>query len=148
MSVTLPWRRSNTRYSPVKTNLLPLNRVRGMTLLEMTVVILVILGLVGILIVSGRSWMTGSNRSGCIMNIRNMQNAVRAYQNTNQLDEGALLNVSANLIGPGNYILNHPKCPSGGHYTPLNRIPAAGQLVLSCDLETILGHQPTNHEEW
>jgi type II secretory pathway pseudopilin PulG len=132
----------------MKTNLLPLSRVRGMTLLEMTVVILVILGLMGILIVSGRSWMLGTNRSGCIMNIRNMQNAVRAYQNTNQLSEGVSLNVSTDLIGPGKYILDHPKCPGGGHYTPLNRIPAAGQLVMSCDLETILGHQPTEHEEW
>ncbi len=132
----------------MKNHLFRLSRMRGMTLLEMTVVILVMLGLVGILIVSGRSWMLGTNRSGCIMNIRNMQNAVRAYQNTNQLSDGVSLNISTDLIGPGKYILDHPKCPGGGHYTPLNRIPAVGQLVMSCDLETILGHQPTDHEEW
>lgn len=135
-------------HSPMKTILIRHSRFRGMTLLEMTVVILVILGLVGILIVSGRSWLLGSSRSGCIMNIRNMQNAVRAYQNTHQLSEGVSLNVSTDLIGPGKYILDHPKCPGGGHYTPLNRIPAAGQLVMSCDLESILGHQPSGHEDW
>lgn len=132
----------------MKTNLLPLSRVRGMTLLEMTVVILVILGLIGILIVSGRSWMRGSNRSGCIMNIRNMQNAVRAHQNIHQLKTGSALDISTDVIGPENYIKEAPQCPEGGHYTPLTQIPPAGQLVITCDLSGPYGHQPTEYAEW
>lgn len=120
-----------------------------MTLLELTVVILVILGLVGVLLVSSRSWKRGSDRSACIINIRNMQNAVRAYQSIHQLNEGTPLNISVDVIGPGNYIQYTPQCPGGGVYTPLTQIPAAGQLVITCSLSgSSEDHEPKDYAEW
>ena len=59
------------------TNTLTMKRKSGMTLLELTVVILVLLSLISILFIGARAWKKGSDRAGCIMNIRNVQQAVR-----------------------------------------------------------------------
>lgn len=61
----------------------------GMTLLELTVVILVLLSLISILFVGARAWKKGSDRSANIMNIRNCQQAMRGEQNMKQLNPGA-----------------------------------------------------------
>ena len=58
-------------------------RKSGMTLIELTVVILVLLSLISILFVGARAWKKGSDRAGCIMNIRNVQQGVRSFQNIN-----------------------------------------------------------------
>ena len=55
----------------------------GMTLLELTVVILVLLSLISILFIGARAWKKGSDRSANILNIRNVQQAVRGYANMN-----------------------------------------------------------------
>lgn len=60
-----------------------------MTLLELTVVILVLLSLISILFVGARAWKKGSDRSANIMNLRNCQQAMRGHQNMNQLNPGA-----------------------------------------------------------
>ena len=39
----------------------------GMTLIELTVVILVLLSLISILFVGARAWKRGSDRAGCII---------------------------------------------------------------------------------
>jgi len=57
----------------------------GMTLLELTVVILVLLSLITILFIGARAWKKGSDRSANIMNIRNCQQAMRGEQNMKQL---------------------------------------------------------------
>ena len=53
----------------------------GMTLLELTVVILVLLSLISILFVGARAWKQGSDRSANIMNLRNTQQAMRGFEN-------------------------------------------------------------------
>src|SRR5690348_7996294 len=95
----------------------------GMTLLELTVVILVLLSLIAILFVGARAWKRGSDRAGCILNLRQAQQAVRAYQNVNQLNDGATLNVATDLMGPGKLIEVTPRCPGGGDYNPADHIP-------------------------
>jgi len=60
----------------------------GMTLLELTVVILVLLSLISILFVGARAWKKGSDRSANIMNIRNTQQAMRGHQNMKELEVG------------------------------------------------------------
>ena len=62
-------------------NTLSLKRKSGMTLLELTVVILVLLSLISILFVGARAWKKGSDRSANIMNLRNCQQAMRGHQN-------------------------------------------------------------------
>ena len=64
------------------------NRKSGMTLLELTVVILVLLSLISILFVGARAWKKGSDRSANIMNIRNTQQAMRGHENMRGLAAG------------------------------------------------------------
>lgn len=69
-------------------NTLTMKRKAGMTLLELTVVILVLLSLISILFVGARAWKKGSDRSANIMNIRNCQQAMRGEQNMKSLNPG------------------------------------------------------------
>ena len=72
------------------TNTQTIKRKSGMTLLELTVVILVLLSLISILFIGARAWKKGSDRAGCIMNIRNVQQGMRSFQNmTRQTSRGS-----------------------------------------------------------
>lgn len=107
---------------------------KGMTLLELTVVILVLLSLISILFIGARAWKKGSDRAGCIMNIRNAQQAVRSYQNMNAATVGAAI-VLSDLVGPENFLPVSPACPeSTGTYTALATVPPLGTLYLPCSL--------------
>lgn len=59
-----------------------------MTLLELTVVILVLLSLISILFVGARAWKKGSDRAANLMNLRNCQQAMRGHQNMRGLNPG------------------------------------------------------------
>ena len=63
----------------------------GMTLLELTVVILVLLSLISILFIGARAWKKGSDRAASILQIRNVQQAVRSYSNMNGLNPGGAM---------------------------------------------------------
>lgn len=80
----------------------------GMTLLELTVVILVLLSLIAILFIGARAWKKGSDRAGCILNIRNVQQAVRGYANMNP---GKVIATSA-IFGSADGYMKFVRCPS------------------------------------
>lgn len=124
-------------------------RGKGMTLLELTVVILVLLSLISILFIGARAWKKGSDNAGCIMNIRNVQQAVRSYQNMNAAAEGATLG-STDIIGSGNFVEVTPTCPDpSGGYSFLSTIPTVGTLYMTCDLGGTAGtHQPKTSAGW
>ena len=82
----------------------------GMTLLELTVVILVLLSLISILFIGARAWKKGSDRAANILNIRNVQQAVRAHINVRNLAASDAI-VAADIVGPGKY-LNTPVSPN------------------------------------
>ena len=107
-------------------------RASGMTLLELTVVILVLLSLISILFVGARAWKKGSDRSANIMNIRNVQQAVRGHQNMRNLNDGASVPESDIFgtagDGVGGY-LREPTPPATGiAYTYTGVVPAIGTL--------------------
>lgn len=57
-----------------------------MTILELTVIITVLLGLISIFFMGARAWKRSSDRAANIMNLRNTQQAMRSHENlrTNQ----------------------------------------------------------------
>lgn len=137
---------------------------RGMTLLELTIAIIVLLGLVAITFVGARAWKRGSNRVSCILALRNIQMAARSYQNLygyayggRPYAENGTQDIAAHLYAKG-YIdlsLYHQAtgadhCPSGGDYTcPVPDIfPEPGELYMSCSLSTVEDHQPASHGNW
>ncbi len=108
---------------------------KGMTLLELTVVILVLLSLISILFIGARAWKKGSDRAANILNIRNVQQAVRGHMNMFNIPTPAtpgsgveLLN--AKIVGADQY-LNAPTAPGTGiSYGYLDKAPAVGELYL------------------
>jgi type II secretory pathway pseudopilin PulG len=61
----------------------------GVTLLELTVVILVLLSLIAILFIGASSWKKGSDRAANVLNLRNSQLVVRSHQNLYDLQANA-----------------------------------------------------------
>lgn len=110
----------------MKTNTKKSNK--GLTLIELTVVIVVLLGLVSVLFISARAWIEGSNAAKCVVNLSSIQKAAVSFYNlnneTNPADLAALQ--AANMVGA------NISCPSGGDYT---LTPTANQdeVWVACD---------------
>ena len=119
-----------------------------MTLIELTVVILVLLSLLTVLLVGAQAYKRGADRTGCIMNIRNTQQAMRSYQNTNRFVEGRSLDVSAELVGDGKFMEAWPSCPGLGIHTFGSEIPPTGTLLMSCPLKITKDHSPNSSGGW
>lgn len=123
-----------------------LKRVRpaGMTLLEITVVITVMMALIAVLFIGASAWKSGSDRSGCLVNIRNVQLAARSYQNMYAFNQGVEFN-SSMIIGLNSFIPQAPTCPAGGNYTFATIFPPTGTLFMTC---SVTSHVPPNHTGW
>ena len=101
----------------------------GMTLLELTVVILVLLSLISILFIGARAWKKGSDRAASILQIRNVQQAVRSYSNMNGFNPGDTTSaVDTELFGAGKFIENSPV---GSH-------PGGGDLAFAVVAPTVI----------
>lgn len=59
---------------------------KGMTLLELTVVILVLLSLIAVLLIGVQAWMRSADRGNAAMIIRNAQQGVRGHCNLFGID--------------------------------------------------------------
>jgi type II secretory pathway pseudopilin PulG len=111
----------------------------GMTLLELTVVILVLLSLISILFIGARAWKKGSDRAASILQIRNVQQAVRSFANMNGLNAGdtvagdpgppVILALQNEVFGAGKFIENDPTLSSHPAGTTVNYVIAAPTVV-------------------
>ena len=101
----------------------------GMTLLELTVVILVLLSLISILFIGARAWKKGSDRAANILNIRNVQQAVRAHANVRNLNIGVGL-ADTEIIGSGKYLNSVTSPNTDITYAYGTTVPAIGTLYL------------------
>jgi type II secretory pathway pseudopilin PulG len=139
----------------MKLNTRNMKRASGMTLLELTVVILVLLSLISILFIGARAWKRGSDRAGCIMNIRNVQQAVRSHANMQGLNPGDTF-TNSDVFGAEKFVETTPDCPDpSGAYTGLagTTVPAVGTLFIECSLGTYnagvgTGHAPSAYGDW
>ena len=125
-----------------------------MTLLEMTVVIMVLLSLITILFIGTRAWKRASNRSLCIMNITSVQKGVRAYSNLYGFDTGSTVpGLLDEVIGFDRFVKKVPICPGNGEYSfgeefGVNTIPPIGTLYMTCSLADRLDHEPADYSSW
>lgn len=126
----------------------------GMTLLELTVVIVVLLTLITVLFFGARAWKRGSDRTLCILNIEAVQKAVRGYANMHAVDQGASVpGLKSQIIGIGRFIENTPICPAGGTYAfgtvaGTDVIPPSGTIYMDCSLSSSDDHVPLNTADW
>ena len=129
-------------------------RARGMTLLELTVVILVLMSLISVLFIGANAWKKGSDRALCVMNIRNVQTGVRSFSNLYGYNPGdSVPGLQMRVIGPGQFVEEPPACPSSGVYSyggeeGPDMIPLVNELYVKCSLATTAGHVPVNTSDW
>ncbi len=125
----------------------------GMTLLELTLVILVLLSLISILFIGAQAWKRGSDRTLCIMNIHNVQKGIRSFSNLHGHSPGEIVpGLQMRVIGLGRFVEETPTCPSSGTYAygetfGSDTIPPIGEVYLKCSLVTS-GHGPTDIADW
>lgn len=125
-----------------------------MSLLELTIVISAMLSLLSILFVGARAWKKGSDRAGCILNIRNVLQAVRGYANVKNLGEGAdllsseIYDNSTETSASNTVYMKTPICPTAGSYTPKVKVPILGTLYITCSNSSTIQHEPTDYATW
>jgi hypothetical protein len=121
-----------------------------MTLLELTVVILVMLTLVSVLFIGANAWKQGSDRTLCIMNLQNVQKGVRSFSNLNGYDAGqTVAGLQSQVIGLGRFVEAMPECPGNGNYiSGGDVIPSIGTLYFNCTLSASGSHEPMSADDW
>jgi prepilin-type N-terminal cleavage/methylation domain-containing protein len=130
--------------------LFPSLQRRGMTLLELTIVILVLLSLITLLFIGSSAWKNGSDRVLCIMNLQTVQKGVRSYANMHGHSPGTSVpGLESEVIGFGRYVEAMPECPGTGSYTSTgDLIPDIGDLYLECTLSSSGNHEPLSADDW
>jgi type II secretory pathway pseudopilin PulG len=130
------------------------SRQAGMTLLEMTVVILVLMSMISVLFFGAQAWKRGSDRAQCILLIRSVQQGVRSYSNLYGLNPGSMApNLRSQVIGFGRFVEQTPQCPGNGDYTFGQEygnevIPPIGSLYMDCSLAGSDDHVPEESSDW
>ncbi len=139
-------------------------RVRGLSLIEVSLVITVMMSLVSMLVVGAKTWRRGSDRASCIMDVRAMQMAVRSYQNIYGYNYGGrphakygTQDISRHLFEKGYIDERQFKqaqgelgCSGGGLYTAAfpDVFPEEGFLYMACSLADSHDHKPADTASW
>ena len=109
----------------------------GMTLIELTVVIIVLLTLISVLFFAGTAYIKASNRTACLTNQATFQKSMRGYATLNQLEAGVSTTVvDWSVLQTEGFIGDYVAmtCPTEKTaYTPGTLNPATGTQVASCE---------------
>ncbi len=106
----------------------------GMTLIEVSLVIALMLGLISVAFLGIGAYRKGANKARCRMQLAAVQKAVRAQANFSNLNIGAAF-TSTDAFGTGKALETAPACPSGGTYTWGTKIPTLHNPFGSCDYQ-------------
>jgi type II secretory pathway pseudopilin PulG len=104
----------------------------GMTLIEISLVIALLLGLIAVVFLGIGSYRKGSDKAKCKMQLAAAQKAVRAQANFLNLNIDAPFVSTTDAFGPGKALENEPVCPTGTTYTWLAVIPPVGESYGTC----------------
>jgi type II secretory pathway pseudopilin PulG len=115
----------------------------GMTLIEISLVIALLLGLVAVIFLGIGSYRKGSDKAKCKMQLAAAQKAIRSQANYQDLNIASAFPTS-DAFGPGKALENPPVCPAGGAYTWTGTIPAIGVPYGTCAYTDVDG--VTTHE--
>jgi len=136
----------------MKINTIKSNRLnkKGMTLIEISLVVALLLSLIAILFLGIAAYKRGADRSKCILQIASVQKSVRSHQNMFEGVVGGALIHTATLMGAGLYFENVLTCPdTTGVYAYQATFPAVGVAYVDCSLAggTTL-HVPSSLAGW
>jgi type II secretory pathway pseudopilin PulG len=105
----------------------------GMTLIEISLVIALLLGLIAVVFMGLGSYRQGADKAKCKMQLAAVQKAIRAGANMQNLAINAALANGSAVFGAGLLMETAPVCPSGGTYTWADIVPAVGTPYGNCD---------------
>jgi type II secretory pathway pseudopilin PulG len=129
-----------------------IKRNSGMTLIELTVVIVVLLALIAVLFVGAQAYKKGADKAACVMTQRNLQQACRSYFNlTPNLADTAVVDIAAlntaQLMGA-----TAPKCPTTGNDFAIDQAVTKGAdpgtLFAPCPDALTTLHVATDKGNW
>ena len=97
----------------------------GVTLIELTVVIVVILSLISVLFIGAQAYRNGASRSACVVLLRSTHQAVRSHQNLNGgfaggpvigggTVENAIIDANSPAASNNGFFSSVPVCPRDG----------------------------------
>ena len=121
-----------------------------MTLIEVTLVIAVLLGLISVLFLGVAAYKKGAHRARCVMNSATVQKAVRSYANLYGLNAGDTLIHTTALVGAGKMFEVAPECPEYGVYVWETELPLQGVPYIDCNdpNNSPQYHYPQNSSGW
>ena len=105
---------------------------KGFTLIEISLVIALLLGLIAVAFVGIGSYRKGADKAKCKMQLAAVQKAIRGAANMQNLAIGATL-ASTDVFGSGKMVNSEPVCPAGGTYTWTGTVPAVGTPYGNCN---------------
>jgi type II secretory pathway pseudopilin PulG len=98
----------------------------GMTLIEISLVIALLLGLISVVFLGLGSYRKGADTARCKMQLAAVQKAVRSHANFRNLNVGDPVAAGIDIFVPGSIMEVEPICPSGGTYAWDGRVPEIG----------------------
>ncbi len=105
--------------------------ILGLTLIEVTLVVALLLGLISVTFIGVKTYKEGADRAKCLVTSASVQKAMRSYQNMYELEEGDSL-LDSSLIGPGKMFEVKPECPRYGGYVWNMVVPGIGTPYIDC----------------
>ena len=104
----------------------------GMTLIEISLVIALILGLIAVVFIGIGSYRAGSDKAKCKMQLAAVQKAVRSAANMQNIEIGPDM-LETSVFGPGLLLDIEPTCPNPtGVYSWTGDVPATGTPYGNC----------------
>lgn len=103
----------------------------GFTLIEISLVIALLLGLIAVVFLGLGSYREGADKAKCKMQLAAVQKAVRSHANLNNMKITDPL-AEADVFGTNLVMAVKPACPAGGTYTFATEIPAIGTPYGDC----------------
>ncbi len=107
------------------------SRYKGMTLIEITLVIAILMGLITVLFIGISAYKRGSDSAKCILQMAHTQKMIISYGNLNGLRPGQSATF-ADLI-TDDFVSAAPICPlDNAVYTASNQVPDSTTPFLTC----------------
>jgi len=108
--------------------------IGGMTLVEISLVVSILLSLISIIFVGVTSFLQGSSRAKCILTQSKLQKIVVSFANLNELNSGDTVPGLVPTLVSDKYIAITPTCPGQGSYTFLDHIPGLDEHFVTCSI--------------
>ncbi|MBK1790104.1 type II secretion system protein [Persicirhabdus sediminis] len=123
----------------------------GMTLIELTIVILVLITLISVLFIGAKAYKEGADNATCILNQEQVQKAVRSHQNMNAKNDTESFPHDEVFGATG--IISEPTEPTepDNLYAGMQDdvYPVVGTAYISCTTTNGNGpHAPASTEGW